>query len=334
MNAAVYQAPKALRIFTKVLALFSLLLVFKGALVKSHEAGLAVPDWPTTFGENMFLFPLSQWTGLVFYEHGHRVLASFVGLLTVIVAIWIQRTDPRRWARLLAWGAVVAVILQGLLGGLTVIYLLPAAVSSAHGILGQTFLALTFFIAYSQSLELTRRVSGAISGSREGALGMGLLLLVLFYFQLIVGAFMRHLEAGLAAPDFPTAAGSLLPAMGAQALATANELRAALGLREVGALELHLHITHRWGGYFLYLVAMIVALWGVRQRTLSPLVRRSVIQIGALVNVQVLLGIFTIVSGREPWVTSLHVVTGALLLSLVFVFLLRSVSFEGQGKAS
>jgi cytochrome c oxidase assembly protein subunit 15 len=90
------------------------LLILTGALVTSHDAGLSVPDWPTSYGENMFLFPPSLWIGPIFYEHVHRLIASGVGALTVILAVWIGWVDGRRWVRWLGYAALGAVIVQGL----------------------------------------------------------------------------------------------------------------------------------------------------------------------------------------------------------------------------
>src|SRR6185295_5356358 len=96
------------------------LLLGLGGLVTSHEAGLAVPDWPTTYGYNMFFFPFSKWKGGIFYEHTHRLVASLVGFLTVILAVWLWLKEARRWMRRLGTAALLAVILQGILGGLRV----------------------------------------------------------------------------------------------------------------------------------------------------------------------------------------------------------------------
>ena len=89
-----------LRRFSKLLALSTLALIFIGGLVTSTSSGLSVPDWPTTYGYNMFLFPISQWVGGIFYEHTHRLYASLVGLLTVVLAVWLHlKAADRRRAR-------------------------------------------------------------------------------------------------------------------------------------------------------------------------------------------------------------------------------------------
>src|SRR5215813_2460496 len=126
-------------------------LIFVGGLVTSTESGLSVPDWPTTYGWNMFLFPYSKWVGGIFYEHGHRLVASFVGLLTVMLTVWVLMKERRRWVRWLSVGALGAVIAQGVLGGLTVIFWLPVTISMAHATLAQTFFCLTIALALATS---------------------------------------------------------------------------------------------------------------------------------------------------------------------------------------
>ena len=104
-----------------------MLLVLAGSLVTSTGSGLSVPDWPTTYGWNMFSFPPSKWVGGILYEHGHRLIASTVGFLTIVLAAWLGSREPRRWMKWLGAAALGAVIAQGVLGGLTVLFFLPAA---------------------------------------------------------------------------------------------------------------------------------------------------------------------------------------------------------------
>src|SRR5262252_2447907 len=123
--------------FAKFVAGCTVLLVLAGSLVTSTGSGLSVPDWPTTYGWNMFTFPPSKWVGGIFYENGHRLIASSVGLLTIVLAVWLWRVDPRLWMKRLGLAALAAVILQGVLGGLTVLFFLPAAISTAHAALAE-----------------------------------------------------------------------------------------------------------------------------------------------------------------------------------------------------
>src|SRR5215470_18857050 len=129
--------------FAVFTACSTVVLIFIGGLVTSTDSGLSVPDWPTTYGWNMFTFPLSKWVGGIRYEHSHRLIASTVGFLTVILAIWTWRVEPRAWVRTLGFAALGSVILQGILGGITVLLFLPPAVSIGHAGLAQIFFCLT-----------------------------------------------------------------------------------------------------------------------------------------------------------------------------------------------
>ena len=110
----------------------------------SNDAGLSVPDWPTSFGS---LYKIPKLVGGVKFEHTHRMIAQGAGLLTIILAVWLWRSEKRRWMRILGFAAVGTVIAQGILGGITVLYYLPPAVSSAHAALAQTFFCLAVAVA-------------------------------------------------------------------------------------------------------------------------------------------------------------------------------------------
>src|SRR5437773_12375234 len=121
--------------FATFVAGCTVLLVRAGSLVTSTGSGLSVPDWPTSYGWSMFTFPPSKWVGGIFYEHGHRLIASTVGFLTIVLTVWLWRAESRRWLKRLGLVALGAVIAQGVLGGLTVLLFLPAAISTAHAAL-------------------------------------------------------------------------------------------------------------------------------------------------------------------------------------------------------
>src|SRR4051794_12714587 len=133
--------------FAALVAACTVLLILAGSLVTSHDAGLSVPDWPTSYGWNMFTFPPSMWVANILYEHGHRLIASSVGFLTFVLAAWLWIAEPRRLVRWLGVAALGAVVAQGVLGGITVLFFLPAAVSTAHAALAEVFFCLTVAVA-------------------------------------------------------------------------------------------------------------------------------------------------------------------------------------------
>src|SRR5687768_1928447 len=140
-----------LRIYTALVALSTAVLIFAGGLVTSTESGLSVPDWPNTYGWFMFFFPIEKMVGGIFYEHSHRLIASTVGFLILVQAIVLWRFEPRQWVRRLGFTALAAVITQGLLGGITVLWYLPRPISIAHASLAQIVFCLAVTIAVATS---------------------------------------------------------------------------------------------------------------------------------------------------------------------------------------
>src|SRR5213592_377548 len=140
------RSTKWLNRFVWITCVATLLLICSGGMVTSKGVGLAVPDWPTTFGYNMFLFPVSKWIGGILFEHTHRLIASAVGVLTIILTIWLWQSEPRGWVRNLGAIALGAVILQGVLGGLRVT-MLKDEIGIFHACLAQAFLGLLIVIA-------------------------------------------------------------------------------------------------------------------------------------------------------------------------------------------
>ena len=184
---------------------------------------MSVPDWPTTYGYNMFLFPLSRWVGGVFYEHSHRLLASGIGLLTVMLGVMTFFFEKRRFVRLLALAAIVGVIAQGILGGLRVT-LYKDELGIFHAILAQSFFALLLiFSAVTSRSFVEGKWQGEAPASKLRWLALAGVLLT--YFQLIVAATMRHAHLGLAIPDFPTVYGNFLPDLSEKAVAAINVAR-------------------------------------------------------------------------------------------------------------
>jgi len=173
-----------------VLACWTFLLIIAGALVTSNDAGLSVPDWPTSFGS---WYKIPKLVGGVKFEHTHRMIAQGAGLLTIILAVWTWRTEKRRWMRILGFVALGMVIVQGVLGGLTVKLFLPPPVSSAHAALAQTFfcLAVAFALFTGQKfVEEQPRVE--FDQRRPSLFTLTLLSIFVLYVQLILGAMFRH----------------------------------------------------------------------------------------------------------------------------------------------
>ena len=161
----------------------------------SRDAGLSVPDWPLSYGQWM-----PPMVGGIFYEHGHRMIASFVGLLTIILAVWLQVAESRRWVRHVGFAALGAVIAQGLLGGLTVIFLLPTAVSVGHACLAQLFFTMTVSLAFVTSPGWRKRAEEPASLDDAGWPPLSQLCLMMniaIFGQLALGAAFRHKGVGI-----------------------------------------------------------------------------------------------------------------------------------------
>lgn len=291
--------PVWLRRFTKLVAVSTLFLIFAGAMVTSHDAGLSVPDWPNTYGQFMFSFPISKWVGGIFYEHSHRLIASTVGFLTVVQALWLWRREPKRRVRILGWCAVGAVVAQGILGGLTVLFLLPPAISVGHAALAEIFFCLNVTIAVMTSRWWSEHHQGVRSAIVRA-------LPFIIYAQILIGAVMRHLNAGLAIPDFPLSFGKVIPPFTSAAIA--------------------INYAHRAGAVVVAIAIITVAARLFAMRAL----RTNAILLVAAVIAQICLGAMTVWSGKEPLITSLHVMTGAATLALSLITALAATRAETE----
>lgn len=174
--------------FALLTCIFTVVLILAGGLVTSTGSGLAVPDWPTTFGYNMFLFPWSKMVGGVFIEHSHRLLGSLVGILTILTAAAVWKTDERKWMRRLGAFAVGLVILQGVLGGMRVV-LIKLNLAIVHACVAQIFFGLMVSLALFTSRGW-REETGSIDDRRLARLS--LITVFLLYVQIIFGAVLRH----------------------------------------------------------------------------------------------------------------------------------------------
>jgi heme a synthase len=286
--------------YAKLVAASTLLLIAAGGMVTSTGSGLSVPDWPNTYGWFMFTFPMSKWVGGIRYEHTHRLIASTVGFLTIILALWTWRVDPRPWVRRLGFAALGAVILQGLLGGLTVLLLLPPAVSIGHAALAQLFFCITITLAVVTSPSWT----GAIPPLNDPILRrITIATTTLIYSQILIGATMRHIGAGLAIPTFPLAFGHVLPPDWTTAVS--------------------IHFAHRAGAVVvLAAVALATAHIWHWHRPQRDLVRPATLLL-LFVCSQATLGALVVMSALQPIINTAHVVNGALVLATSLVLMLR-----------
>jgi cytochrome c oxidase assembly protein subunit 15 len=185
------------------------LLIYVGGIVTSTGAGLAVPDWPTTFGHNMFLYPWSKMVGGILYEHSHRLIGAGVGLLTLTLAIWLWVTEPRAWLRWLGVVALVAVIVQGVLGGLRVVFL-EQTLAVIHAALAQAFFALMAIVAFFTSAEGREELHKTPATDASRLRRLAILTMGCIYVQLIFGAMLRHMGMGIGAHLFLAAVVTIL----------------------------------------------------------------------------------------------------------------------------
>lgn len=177
-----------------LLAVCTLFLVVAGASVTSKEAGLSVPDWPLSYGQVM-----PQMTGGVFFEHGHRMVATLVGFMTIILAVWLAIAETRRWMKTLGFVALGAVIVQGLLGGLTVKLMLPPAVSISHACLAQLFFTTTVAIAVFTSNSWLQGPEMVEDHGWPPLRGLAVVTPGMVLVQIALGAAFRHRAIGLLA---------------------------------------------------------------------------------------------------------------------------------------
>jgi heme a synthase len=176
--------------FAVVVAWATFLLIVAGALVTSNDAGLSVPDWPTSFGS---IYKLPPMVGGIKYEHTHRMIAEFIGLLIIVMAVWTQRVEQRKWMRVLGWIALAAVVGQGILGGITVLNFLPWSVSTAHATLGQMIfcvaVAMALFTSHAWLQDYDHIAEHDLVPSTPA---LATIAASCVWLQLILGAAFRH----------------------------------------------------------------------------------------------------------------------------------------------
>ena len=274
----------------------TLLLIFVGGLVTSTGSSLSVPDWPLSYGQ--FFPPM---VGGIFYEHGHRMIAGTVALLTAGLALWTWREEPRGTVRRLAVVALAAVLLQAVLGGVTVLLRLPTVVSVSHAALAQAFFCLVIAVALTTS-RAWLTAPPVKTDDRLRRLAIATTAAV--YAQLLLGAVMRHTGAGLAIADFPLAEGRLIP--------------------DLDSFPVAIHFAHRVGAVVVTLLAVATSTRIFQAHGSEPRYTRPTTLLLSLVTVQILLGASIIWTHKAVVPTTTHVAVGAAILGTSLVIALRS----------
>lgn len=274
-------------------------LLFIGGLVTSTGSGLAVPDWPLSFGQ---VFP--EMKGGVLFEHGHRLAASLVGMLTLVLALWMVVRESRPGVRALALLALFAVILQGVLGGVTVLYKLPLAVSVTHACLAQVFFCLTVTLAIVTGRPWMSPAPRVAASGSPALPTLAVVTTAVVFVQIALGALMRHMGAGLAIPDFPLAFGRIIPPL-VTPLITIN-------------------FAHRVGALVVTALVSWTATRALRRHGDVATVRRPAILALCLLALQVSLGALTIWSHRSVVPTTAHLAIGGALLATCLTLSLRA----------
>jgi cytochrome c oxidase assembly protein subunit 15 len=305
-----------------------LFLICVGGLVTSNEAGMSVPDWPTTYGYNMFYFPVNDWVGGIFYEHSHRLDATGVGVLIIGLAVWLCFQE-RTWLRWLGAGAVVLVILQGVVGGLRVVWHLDW-LGIPHALLAQSFFVYVSLIALFTSRWWIEARAGKTPRQWTGR---ALAICGLIFCQLMIGATMRHEHAGLSISDFPLAYRQVWPKTDPASVDAYNteRLQHDVNAKATSALYINMQMAHRVGAVLVTvaILAAAAAVWLTPGS--APILRRWSAVWVFLVFLQFILGACTIWTNKAADVATTHVAVGAL--TLVLGALLAAMSWRLQSRA-
>ena len=304
-------------------------LLCSGGLVTSKGVGMSVPDWPTTYGYNMFLFPLSGWVGGIFYEHLHRLIGSAIGLMTMILAAWMFSVEPRRWVKILALIAFVAVCVQGLLGGMRVA-LYKNEIGIFHAMLAQSFFCLLGILAVSTSPKFLRG-DWDFFLPHPSLKKLVLLATALIFVQLGLGASMRHAHLGLSIPDFPLAYGKILPDTSPTTVEKINEARIENNQIPTTAVQIWLQMAHR-AMAFVILGLVVAAAWICFSNPIAGSASAWSAAWLAMIIAQIALGAWTVWSNKAADVATLHMALGALslLAGVLFTYRLYRASQSGR----
>jgi cytochrome c oxidase assembly protein subunit 15 len=242
--------------------------------------------------------------GGVLYEHGHRVAASLVGLLIAIQAAWLWRREPRGWVRGLGWLALVGVVLQGALGGMTVLLRLPDAISVSHAALAEIVFGLTVAIATVLSRTWRSAEERGVDSGEPALRTLTIATAAILFLQILLGAVVRHTGAGLAIPTFPLAYGRLLPPL--------------------ENLPVALHFAHRVGALVVAGAVAWTAVRAWRRHRDDPWLRRPALALAGLVVLQVALGGWVVLSAKAAWIATAHLGVGAFMWGTALLLALRT----------
>jgi heme a synthase len=300
----------ALHRFAVVAAGATFVLVFAGGLVTSTGSAMAVPSWPLDAGH---LIP-QQWGAGVLFEWGHRAIAGTVSILTLALALWVWMVERRAWLRFTALAALGLVVVQAVLGGITVLLNLPLAVAVAHAMTGQAFFCLMVAIALFTSPRWETMAPVARVTGRSPLAPLAAVTTAIIYVQIVVGALMRHMHAGLAIPDFPLAFGRLVPPM--------------------FSVPIAVNFAHRCGAVVVTAMVLWTAARALRQYGDEPSLRRPALGLLVLLATQIGLGAATILSRRAVIPTTAHVAVGAAVLATCLALTLRAWHLERAARAA
>lgn len=283
----------AFRIVVTILCFLTFCLILLGGIVHSSGSSLACPDWPLCYGQ---FFP--KMVGGVAIEHSHRLLASLIGTLTIVLAILGTRQPDRQLERL-AFAALFLVIVQGVFGGITVLYQLPTAISTAHLSIAMLFFSLVLWMTLKSYPAMAR------NSIKLPARPWILVMTLLIYGQIILGALVRHTGASVACPDLPFCYGMLWP----------------IGLHPAAQL----HMLHRWSAVLVALVVLSTCFFVLQQSAEESRLRFFALNAVLLVFLQIALGSASVLTQMNMAVVTGHLAGGVLLLgtAVTMCFLTR-----------
>jgi heme a synthase len=330
MNNTNFNRP--LHWFAVLTAVATFLLLGMGGLVTSHEAGMSVPDWPTSFGYNMYALPIKFWKGGVFYEHTHRLAASVIGLMSIILAVWLCWKDSRKWIKWLGVSAVIVVSSQGAIGGLRVV-LSEDQLGIVHGVIAQLFFLMTCAIALYTSRFWLKISEGAKIIVPRSLRMLVVGTTVLIFLQLVLGATMRHQHAGLSINTFPSAYGQLWPDTSPDAIQRYNADRIEImNVNPITAFQVILQMIHRIAALVIFICVALCAIQAGRNLGMRDGLTKFAFFWLALIVAQIGLGAATILTNKAADVATAHVMVGAL--SLVTGALWCIIAFGRSAKLS